>query len=509
VELKPNTVSRPAQAERRSVLTTIIFALFFAALVGEWYVEFDPVMYLGRWRSPFVAFAPLFAPLPMISLSLWQLLLIALAPICLTAFRARPERSRELDRTIFISIACIAVTFLWGLIRGGSPYYAYYQVWRFLTALLLAYLLMSVVRTPRDLATLAKLVVLAALIRATLCIYFYWTYLYGKVYPMPEFVTNHDDSILFVAATLIIGISVFVKGGKAAWMTALLVVPFVFYAMVLNDRRIAWVELALAVPAIYVLMGPSPLRSRINRWLVLAAPLLIVYAAVGWGREGALFAPLQAFSSAGSNYDPSSLTRQEEIRNLLYTLTTIGNPLFGTGWGVPYIRLEHYWSNYAADWTLVLYTPHNSLLGLAVFSGLVGLIGIWGVIPMAAFLAARGYRRSTELIPRGGAMVAVGCLAAYTVHTYGDVGLSSFMCNIIFGAALGTAGKIAAWSEALPATQPAAPPAGARRMAPQPRPTFRNTGATRTRLDSSSELPRPASGSDFGMKPGRAPRLPR
>src|SRR6185503_20452753 len=32
VELKPNTVSRPAQAERRSVLTTIIFALFFAAL---------------------------------------------------------------------------------------------------------------------------------------------------------------------------------------------------------------------------------------------------------------------------------------------------------------------------------------------------------------------------------------------------------------------------------------------------------------------------------------------
>jgi O-antigen ligase len=242
---------------------------------------------------------------------------------------------------------------------------------------------------------------------------------------------------------------------------------------------------------------------------VLAAPLLLVYAAVGWGREGALFAPLQAFSSAGSNYDPSSLTRQEEIRNLLYTLTTIGNPLFGTGWGVPYIRLEHYWSNYAADWTLVLYTPHNSLLGLAVFSGLVGLIGIWGVIPMAAFLAARGYRRSTELVPRGAAMVAVGALAAYTVHAYGDVGLTSFMCNIIFGAALGTAGKVAAWAEALPATQLATPPAGTRRMAPQPRPTFRNTGATRAGLDSSSERPRPASGSDFGMKPGRAPRLSR
>src|SRR6185503_7997826 len=168
-------------------------------------------------------------------------------------------------------------------------------------------------------------------------------------------------------ATLIIGISVFVKGGKAAWMTALLVVPFVFYAMVLNDRRIAWVELALAVPAISVLVGRSPLRSRINRWLVLAAPLLIVYAAVGWGRDGALFAPLQALSSAGSNYDPSSLTRQEEIRNLLYTLASKGNPIFGTGWGVPYTMLERYWSRYSADWILVLYTPHNSMLGLAVY----------------------------------------------------------------------------------------------------------------------------------------------
>jgi len=100
-------------------------------------------------------------------------------------------------------------------------------------------------------------------------------------------------------------------------------------------------------------------------------------------------------------------------------------------------------------------------------------------------------------------------LICQKVHAYGDVGLTSFMCNIIFGAALGTAGKVAAWAEALPATQPAVPPAGTRRMAPQPRPTFRNTGATRAGLDSSSERPRPASGSDFGMKPGRAPRLSR
>jgi O-antigen ligase len=244
--------------------------------------------------------------------------------------------------------------------------------------------------------------------------------------------------------------------------------------------------LGLALPALYLLIGPGPVRSRINRWILVSAPLVLLYVIVGWGREGALFAPLQAFSSAGSNYDPSSLTRQEEIRNLLYTLTQIGNPIFGTGWGVPYIRLQHYWSNYSADWTLVLYTPHNSLLGVAVFSGLVGLIGIWGVIPMASFLAARGYRRSTELVPRAGALVAVGCLVAYTVHCYGDVGFSSFVCNVLFGAALGSAGKVSAWAAALaPTPQLATAPVRGARANPRATPAYRSTGAARSRLTAS------------------------
>ena len=36
------------------------------------------------------------------------------------------------------------MTFLWGILRGGSAYNAYYQLWRFLTALLVGALLLSV-----------------------------------------------------------------------------------------------------------------------------------------------------------------------------------------------------------------------------------------------------------------------------------------------------------------------------------------------------------------------------
>jgi hypothetical protein len=473
MELTGHSTNRPGPTERKSAVATLMFALLLVAWIGEAPIKLDTALYSGLWRSALVVFGPLFGPLPLISLTPWQVLLIALAPFSLSAANRR-QHVREMDRAIFLSITCIAITFLWGTLRGGSAYFAYYQVWRFLAALLVAYILMSVLRAPRDLYTLGRIVVFAALIRATLCIYFYWAHLHGKVSPLPQYVTNHDDSLLFVAATLIVSSWAALKGGKAAWTTAALVVPYLFYAMVLNDRRIAWLELILAMPLVYVLIGAGPLRAQVNKWLLRAAPLLLIYIIVGWGREGALFAPLQALGSAGSNYDPSSLTRQEEVRNLLYTLTESGNPLLGTGWGLPYIKKESIWSNYQADWILYLYTPHNSLLGLAVFAGLLGIVGIWGVIPIAAYLAARGYRGSTEPIPRTAALVAIGSLVAYSVHCYGDIGLQSLAGCVLVGAALGAAGKIAAWSEALPAARTVAADAPS---APEPWPAYRKTGA--------------------------------
>lgn len=472
MELTRHNPGRAERTEKRSMITTIMFGLLFVGWVGEWPPEIDNVLYDGHWRSVFGALGPLFTPVPGISLFPWQLLLFALVPFCLNTSGTARCHAREVDRAIFVSIACIGIAFLWGLVRGGSAYFAYYQIWRFLAALLIAYMLMSLIRSERDLVTLGKVVILAALIRATLCIYYFWTYLHGKVSPLPEYVTNHDDSMLWVVATLITSIWAFLKGGRAAWTIAALVVPLLFYAMVLNDRRIAWVELGMSMPLIYVLIGSGPLRSRINKWALRAAPLVVVYFVAGLANDSGLFAPVHALLTTGSNYDPSSLTRQEEARNLLRTLVDIGDPLFGTGLGRPYYKAESYWSNYDADWALTLYTPHNAILGLAAFTGLVGVIGIWGVVPAGAYVAARGYWASTGVVPRAAAMVALGGLAAYSVHCYGDIGLQSFAGSLIFGAALATAGKVAAWSQALPAAGTMAARSGGGRPAPEPRPRY-------------------------------------
>ena len=97
---------------------------------------------------------------------------------------------------------------------------------------------------------------------------------------------------------------------------------------------------------------------------------------------------------------------------------------------------------------MAFYTPHNSLLGLALFAGLVGIVGIWGVVPVAANLAARGYRRSADPARRAAALVATGTLVAYSVHCFGDIGLQSLPCNLFLAIALAVAGKVAGWNAA-------------------------------------------------------------
>jgi hypothetical protein len=187
-----------------------------------------------------------------------------------------------------------------GWTRGGSPYNAYYQLWRFLVGLLVGLLLLSVIRKSRDLKALGLAVLLAALVRGTLCIYFYWGVVHGKIEPPPPYMTTHDDSLLFVAGVLVSVSWALARGTLMVWLAAALVTAHLLYAIVLNDRRLAWVELLLVVILMF-LLPRGRVRRRMTRFLLFAAPVLALYTVVGWGREGAVFAPLQALSSTSGN----------------------------------------------------------------------------------------------------------------------------------------------------------------------------------------------------------------
>jgi hypothetical protein len=424
-------------------------ALLFLAWTAEWPLAADPLLYNGHWRSPFLAFGPLFVSVPGINLFPWQLLLIALAPLCLLWPGAFRKRAWPMDAAIVTSFAAVTLTFLWGWTRGGSPYNAYYQLWRFLVALLVGLLLLSVVRSSRDLKAVGFTLLLAALVRGTLCIYFYWEVVHGKIEPPPPYMTSHCDSLLFVAGILISLSWALARGTATAWLGAVFVSAHLVYAIVLNDRRLAWIELLLVGVTLFLLPRRRARRRNRLRVPLVAAPLLI-YAIVGWGREEAVFEPLRALATISGNEDSSTLARQEEVRNLLYTMWAAGNPILGTGWGVPYQKVTSVYANFGPEWWQYAYLPHNSLLAVAVFGGLVGISGIWLVVPVAAFLARRGYRGSARPTDRAAAMAALCVLPAYGAQCYGDIGFQSLTGGLILGVAMAAAGKTAAWAGSLP-----------------------------------------------------------
>jgi uncharacterized membrane protein YfcA len=113
--------------------------------------------------------------------------------------------------------------------------------------------------------------------------------------------------------------------------------------------------------------------------------------------------------------------------------------------------------------------PHNSLLGVCVFAGLVGLCGIWLVVPVTALLAMGGYREAAGPIERAAAMSAVCILPAYAAQCYGDLGFQSLTCGLILGVAMATGAKVSAWATALgkdaKGTRPRARPPVPRRPA--------------------------------------------
>jgi 4-amino-4-deoxy-L-arabinose transferase-like glycosyltransferase len=189
----------------------------------------------------------------------------------------------------------------------------------------------------------------------------------------------------------------------------------------------------------------------VNRRLLLAAPLLLVYVAVGWGRTGPLFAPLEALrTTTPSATDPSKLARNEEDANLVHTFRQ--NPVLGSGWGHPYQALTTVYSEVFKTSAFVQYAylPHNSLFGMLAFSGVVGFVGTWLPVPVAAFLAARGYRRAKRTTDRAAAMAAVCVLPAFGVQAFGDLGFNSLEGWLIVALAAATGGRVAARTRAWP-----------------------------------------------------------
>jgi O-antigen ligase len=418
----------------------------------------------GQWKSPFYEVgaallvhlnvtlpykALVFSGLDLVLLFLF----VVVAVRCLTGSRIDgPDRAQDtgpIGLFAGLSLASTAWMWIYGVVHDDPDVASsLWQVQRVAYLPLLVFLFRRALVTTADAVALGKVIVAAGCVKAALAVY-----IRATVAPPPgetslAYATSHADSMLFACAfCAVLALLVHRRRGQRLVLGAT-VLPLLVAGMVANGRRLAWVELAAGVGTVVALTPWSPAKRAALRAGVAWSPLAAAYAIVGWGSDSAVFQPVHTVRSiVDSKADPSTMWRDLENYDLFYTLRH--NPVLGTGYGHGYTEVV-WLPDVSNAYALYRFLPHNSILGLWAYGGLVGFTLLWAMLVVGIYLAARACRHATRVDDRTVALTAASIMVVHFVYCYGDLGLGKWTSVFTVAPALAVASRLAVATGAWP-----------------------------------------------------------
>lgn len=442
---------RPLERSLRIYLVLGLFIESFSEAMfrelGDGY--WDTVM----WPAAVAYFGTIkeFAGVPGASLSVFTLVTAGLL------YRAVWRKNKPVEwqppppfarRALLVFLGTVVGLALLGVLRGGAIEPTFRQTVHLLQLPLVGLLFLYALRIPEDLGALGTAFIVTAVARSLLVIFVYFgvcmpqgiTDIPGK----PEWCTNHSDSVLFVTSLMILLSHALEQRSSKAITRALGLGALILLAIVLNNRRLAFVSLSAAPLAIYLALKPSPRKRKVTAVLAVLVPLVVVYVLVGADMPGssAIFKPAKLVVSVLDQKDTSSLSRDIENENLIYTLRQ--NPLLAQGFGHEYefspnnppVDLGDLFKSYR-------YIAHNGVLWIWSLAGVVGFTLLWLIYPLAGTLAVRSYRGASTPLERSAALAALGAVVVCVIQIWGDQGFSSYMTLFVFGIAFAVASRLA------------------------------------------------------------------
>ena len=352
---------------------------------------------------------------------------------------------------LFAWLTVIAVLLITahGLARGGSFRFVLWQAIKWLYLPLIYTLMNQGLRGPRDVWISGQVLVGAGVFRALEAILI--RFRYPSLEEMPH-TTSHHDSVLFATCLALLVARALEAPSRRAYRALVMLGPLFLWAMVANNRRLVWTEVAMVAVFFWLLTPWRPLKRKLARIVVLAAAPTLLYGAAGWNSGSGLFKPVQKIRSmVDSKRDASTAWRDMENFNLITTYRQA--PMTGLGFGHPMIQAVKL-PDITAAYELEPYVPHNSVLGLWAFGGLLGFALLWAVFPVGMYFTVRAYRWAGHPLERAAALTAAAVQISYVMQGYGDLGFGTW--GPVFTVALGYAvvGKICvargAWPTPLP-----------------------------------------------------------
>ena len=439
----------------------------------------------GLWQSPFINIGGLFSfnMSKILGIEALKLSGIALTVILMLVTRLhRMFMGRKVDTdgaivpapplnwALGVSFFTLVSLVVWGLVNGGDGEMVKVQTQVFLPLLGMAFVLGPSFRGSRDYRTLAKVVLVAACCKSVMALWARHVLpeaipdTYGVMREV-EYATSHGDSLLFACACLILIVPMFFNAIRRHLMWLVLIGPLIVAGMLANDRRLAWVELAIGL-ALLVLMNPGNWITRrmfeLAKW---GAPILVLYVGVGWFSASRVFQPVKFARSivvatrSDGTIDRSTLFRDVENFNLIYTFQA--SPIIGTGFGHRFVAAAV--NDDLSGFKEYPFLPHNSLLGLMAFCGGLGVVGLLMPLVVALFCAARAEFMNPTPDQAMAAAVAIGNICAYLMHLWGDIGFTEPTSIFTVGASLAIAGQVAVSTGAWRVGRAARPPLGTHR----------------------------------------------
>lgn len=398
----------------------------------------SPVQYVAYFWNDNISTSVEGLPLPVAPALLVSFVLFARAATGHTGTGLGREDQVVLPKWFGTSILLGYATLVWftafGVATGGDAQQAPYQIGGMLMALSLLGAT-AAVASP-ELADIAwRIVFVAACYRAGLAIYVWWTIARGLPEP-PLYLTTHLDSLIWALALLWLISWLVEKPTSRARQMMLVFAPFIMFALVVNNRRLAWVVLSASMLYFVVTTSPAVTR-RLRSIAAVAVPVFVVYLAVGFvSPPRAVFAPVQSLKSVVVGDDSSSQTRDIEDFNLVFTMKS-SFPL-PTGFGKEYIELIQA-DDISTQFPQYRFLPHNSFLGMLMMAGPVGTALMLAPFAGVVYLAHELRRRSGNPAWRTWLALSVATWIGFLGHAWGDLGFYTNLTAALLGISCGLA----------------------------------------------------------------------
>ncbi len=403
-------------------MRTLVGLLLFLVFADDY-----ECAYKAHFGAPMGWINPLIEP-TIIKVRPLDLILCVILIVASFDGKGREPYTKPMRNALLVTLTTTVLWFLYGVARGGDYRMASWQTYLILSTILFSFTVAATFRTTADFIGLAKWFIAAAMYRATMCWVAYFTWGRSSLGETGAFLTAHGDTITWVVAIVMLIMNAIDRRAIGITVRNVAAIAFLLGAIQWNSRRVAWVSLAMALVVTYWLLPRGAAKRTVVRFARVASPFLVIYVVVGWGRQNPIFIPLRAISSVSTQEDTSTKARNAENLGLIAT-SRYSSILTGTGWGHGYAPIS---MKYSIAWIeLWKYEPHNSILGLLAFTGILGFAGTWLSVPTAVFLNARMARLGADSRTRNVALVGVAQLVVSANQFYGDIGMFSIQAMYV------------------------------------------------------------------------------